>query len=115
MRTYDIIDRGAASVRSGPGGLRHLCDVVDPGHDPGVHPSILVPCEGAASATQKKLFFKLRQAKNAISTFQDGDLRPDQAALIAERLKVAERDVVDMNRRLRGDRVVECTGPQRRG
>ncbi|MDE5457902.1 sigma-70 family RNA polymerase sigma factor, partial [Bradyrhizobium sp. CSA112] len=57
----------------------------------------------AASATQKKLFFKLRQAKSAISAFQDGDLRPDQAALIAERLKVAERDVVDMNRRLQGD------------
>jgi RNA polymerase sigma-32 factor len=29
----------------------------------------------AASATQKKLFFKLRQAKSAISAFQDGDLR----------------------------------------
>jgi RNA polymerase sigma-32 factor len=57
----------------------------------------------AASATQKKLFFKLRQAKSAISALQDGDLRPDQADLIAERLKVAERDVVDMNRRLRGD------------
>jgi RNA polymerase sigma-32 factor len=57
----------------------------------------------AASATQKKLFFKLRQAKGAISAFQDGDLRPDQAGLIAERLKVAERDVVDMNRRLQGD------------
>jgi RNA polymerase sigma-32 factor len=57
----------------------------------------------AASATQKKLFFKLRQAKSAISALQDGDLRPDQAALIAERLKVAERDVVDMNRRLQGD------------
>jgi len=57
----------------------------------------------AASATQKKLFFKLRQAKSAISAFQDGDLRPDQAGLIAEHLKVAERDVVDMNRRLLGD------------
>ena len=57
----------------------------------------------AASATQKKLFFKLRQAKSAISAFQDGDLRPDQAGLIAERLKVAERDVIDMNRRLQGD------------
>ena len=57
----------------------------------------------AASAGQKKLFFKLRQAKSAISAFQDGDLRPDQAGLIAERLKVAERDVVDMNQRLQGD------------
>jgi RNA polymerase sigma factor (sigma-70 family) len=30
-------------------------------------------------------------------------LRPGQAGLIAERLKVAERDVVDMNQRLQGD------------
>jgi RNA polymerase sigma-32 factor len=42
-------------------------------------------------------------SKSAISALQDGDLRPDQAGLIAERLKVAERDVVDMNRRLQGD------------
>ena len=57
----------------------------------------------AASASQKRLFFKLRQAKSAISAFQDGDLPPEQAWLIAQRLKVAERDVVDMNRRLQGD------------
>ncbi len=30
-------------------------------------------------------------------------MRPEQAGLIAKRLKVAERDVVDMNRRLQGD------------
>src|SRR4029077_15125194 len=57
----------------------------------------------AASASQKKLFFKLRRAKSAISVLQDGDLRPEQVRLIAERLKVAERDIVDMNRRLHGD------------
>src|ERR1700741_1831735 len=57
----------------------------------------------AASASQKKLFFKLRRAKSAISALQDGDLRPEQVRLIAERLKVAERDVVMMNRRLHGD------------
>jgi RNA polymerase sigma-32 factor len=56
-----------------------------------------------ASASQKKLFFKLRRAKSAISALQDGDLRPEQAKLIAERLEVAERDVVEMNRRLHGD------------
>jgi RNA polymerase sigma-32 factor len=56
-----------------------------------------------ASASQKKLFFKLRRAKSAISALQDGDLRPEQVRLIAERLKVAERDVVTMDRRLRGD------------
>jgi len=57
----------------------------------------------AANATQKKLFFKLRRAKSAISALQDGDLRPEQVKLIAERLEVAEREVVDMNRRLQGD------------
>jgi RNA polymerase sigma-32 factor len=57
----------------------------------------------AASASQKKLFFKLRRAKSAISALQDGDLRPEQVRLVAERLKVAERDVVNINRRLHGD------------
>jgi len=57
----------------------------------------------AASASQKRLFFKLRRAKSAISALQDGDLRPEQVKLIAERLEVAEREVVEMNRRLHGD------------
>ncbi len=57
----------------------------------------------AASANQKKLFFKLRRAKSAISALQDGDLRPEQVKRIAENLKVAEREVVEMNRRLHGD------------
>jgi RNA polymerase sigma-32 factor len=57
----------------------------------------------AASASQKKLFFKLRRAKSAISALQDGDLRPEQVRLIAERLKVAERDVITMDRRLHRD------------
>ena len=57
----------------------------------------------AANAAQKKLFFKLRRAKSAIAALQDGELRPEQVKLIAERLEVAEREVVDMNRRLQGD------------
>jgi RNA polymerase sigma-32 factor len=55
------------------------------------------------TANQKKLFFNLRKAKSRISAFEDGDLRPDQVALIAERLSVNEQDVIDMNRRLSGD------------
>src|SRR3569623_1189315 len=35
---------------------------------------------------QKKLFFKLRQAKRAISALGDGDLLPEQVQTIAERL-----------------------------
>src|SRR5260221_4383127 len=57
----------------------------------------------AASAGHKKLFFKLRRAKSAVSALQDGDLQPEQVKLIAERLEVAEREVVEMNRRLHGD------------
>src|SRR5256884_581070 len=55
------------------------------------------------TANQKKLFFNLRKAKAEISAFEDGDLRPDQVALIANRLGVAEEDVIGMNRRLSGD------------
>jgi RNA polymerase sigma-32 factor len=55
------------------------------------------------TANQKKLFFNLRKAKSRISALEEGDLRPDQVKLIAERLGVTERDVVDMNRRLGGD------------
>ncbi len=57
----------------------------------------------AASASQKKLFFKLRRAKSAIAALQDGDLRPEQVKQIAETLEVTEREVVEMNRRLHGD------------
>ena len=55
------------------------------------------------TANQKKLFFNLRKAKSKISALQEGDLRPDQVKLIAQRLGVTEQDVVDMNRRLGGD------------
>jgi len=56
-----------------------------------------------ADAAQKKLFFKLRQSKSAISALEDGDPRPEQIKTIATRLKVSEREVVNMDRRLRGD------------
>src|SRR4029434_6260553 len=46
----------------------------------------------AASASQKKLFFKLRRAKSAISALEDGDLRAEQVKLIAERRARAQRE-----------------------
>src|SRR6201984_3266149 len=52
---------------------------------------------------QKKLFFNLRKAKSRISALDEGDMRPDQVKLIAKRLGVTERAVIDMNRRLGGD------------
>lgn len=55
------------------------------------------------TASQKKLFFNLRKIKGQIKALEDGDLHPDQVALIAERLGVPEADVISMNRRLGGD------------
>jgi RNA polymerase sigma-32 factor len=55
------------------------------------------------TANQKKLFFNLRKAKSKISALNEGDLRPEQVKTIAQRLGVAEQDVIDMNRRLAGD------------
>jgi RNA polymerase sigma-32 factor len=55
------------------------------------------------TANERKLFFNLRKTKNRISALQDGDMRPDQVAVIAQRLDVPEQDVIDMNRRLGGD------------
>lgn len=57
----------------------------------------------SAGPAQKKLFFKLRRAKSAIAAYEDGDLRPDQIKAISDHLKVSEDDVIDMDRRLRGD------------
>jgi RNA polymerase sigma-32 factor len=55
------------------------------------------------TANQKRLFFNLRKAKRRISANETGDLRPDHVKLLAEQLGVADRDVIDMNRRLHGD------------
>ena len=55
------------------------------------------------TVNQKKLFFKLRQAKGRIGAVGEGDMRPDQVGLIAKKIGVAEQDVIDMDRRLGGD------------
>jgi RNA polymerase sigma-32 factor len=55
------------------------------------------------TASQKKLFFKLRSAKNKIAALQSGDMHPDQVTQIAKHLGVTDQEVVDMNRRLAGD------------
>jgi RNA polymerase sigma-32 factor len=60
------------------------------------------------TANQKKLFFKLRSAKSKIAALESGDLRPDQVALIAQDLGVTDQDVVDMNRRLGGDKSINA-------
>ncbi len=55
------------------------------------------------TASQKKLFFNLRKAKSRISAFEEGDLKPENVALIAKRLGVSQQDVIEMNRRMGGD------------
>jgi RNA polymerase sigma-32 factor len=55
------------------------------------------------TASHRKLFFNLRKAKSRISALEEGDMRPDQVKLIAKRLGVTERAVIDINRRLGGD------------
>ena len=55
------------------------------------------------TASQKKLFFNLRRMKGQIQALEEGDLKPDQVKLIATRLGVEEKEVVNMNRRLSGD------------
>ncbi|MCL4127268.1 UNVERIFIED_CONTAM: hypothetical protein GTU68_061911 [Idotea baltica] len=56
---------------------------------------------GTTSA-QKKLFFNLRKAKNRIGALEEGDLRPENVARIANDLGVTEDEVVSMNRRMSG-------------
>ena len=58
------------------------------------------------TAAQRKLFFKLRSAKNKIAALESGDLHPDHVASIARDLDVADQDVIEMNRRIVGDRSI---------
>ena len=60
------------------------------------------------TTNQKRLFFKLRSAKNRIAALESGDLHPDQVASIAKSLDVTDQDVVDMNRRLSGDKSINA-------
>ena len=54
------------------------------------------------TAAQKKLFFNLRKLKSQITAAEEGDLHPENVTKIAERLKVPEAEVINMNRRLAG-------------
>lgn len=56
----------------------------------------------STSAARKSLFFNLRRTKKAIHAYEEGDLTTDHVRQIAERLKVSENDVIEMNRRLAG-------------
>jgi len=55
------------------------------------------------TGAQKKLFFGLRRAKQAISALEEGALTPEHAETIATRLGVAPQEVQEMNQRMAGD------------
>jgi RNA polymerase sigma-32 factor len=52
------------------------------------------------TAAQKKLFFNLRKLKGQMQAIEEGDMTPEHVTTIADRLNVAENEVVNMNRRL---------------
>ena len=58
------------------------------------------------TAAQRKLFFKLRSAKIRIAALETGDLHPEHVAQIAKDLEVADQEVVQMNRRMVGDKSI---------
>jgi RNA polymerase sigma-32 factor len=64
------------------------------------------------SVKHRKLFFNLAKAKSKISALEEGDLHPEQVKLIATRLLVTEQNVIDMNRRLRGDVSLNAPTPE---
>jgi RNA polymerase sigma-32 factor len=52
--------------------------------------------------SERILFFNLRKEKNRVAAPHDGDMHSEQVNLIAERLGVPKRSVLEMNRRLCG-------------
>ena len=54
------------------------------------------------TAAQKKLFFNLRKLKGQMQAMEEGDLTPEHVTGIANRLRVPENDVIQMNRRISG-------------
>ena len=51
-------------------------------------------------AAQKKLFFSLRKAKRQLNIYDNGELSPEEADKVAEKLGVTGREALEMNRRL---------------
>lgn len=60
---------------------------------------------------QKKLFFKLNQAKNAMKNM----FGEDDAAAVSQALGVKESEFVEMDQRLRGDYSLDCEGTDGEG
>lgn len=56
-----------------------------------------------SSANMKKLFFNLRHAKSSLSAYEEGDLKPENVAMMALLFGVRQKDVIAMNRNMGSD------------
>jgi RNA polymerase sigma-32 factor len=52
------------------------------------------------TVAQRRLFFNLRRLKGSLRLLEDGDMSPENVERIANDLRVPQRDVIAMNRRL---------------
>lgn len=55
-------------------------------------------------AAQKKLFYNLNRIKNRLGLYDNKELTPDTVKAIARELVVDEKEVLEMNRRIGGDK-----------
>ena len=76
--------------------------VVDQSFNTGVYTSFMVSCKNWNNSCKKKLFFSILDHLKVKKALDDGDLPPELVTEIADRLDVAENEVVDMNRRFAG-------------
>ena len=53
-------------------------------------------------ASQKKLFFRLRNLKSRLGITDNGDLSPDEVALLSDATDARPEDVIQINRRING-------------
>ena len=51
-------------------------------------------------ASQKKLFFSLRNLKGRLNILDSGELTPEQARLLSDKMNVSSDEIIKMNRRL---------------
>ena len=59
--------------------------------DPGIYPAFVVAGEDGYHRHREEAVFDLEGAKSRISALDEGEMRPDQVKLIAERLGVTSR------------------------
>jgi RNA polymerase sigma-32 factor len=77
--------------------------MMDQSVDPGIYPALMVAGKDGHNREPEEVVLQLAQGEGQDLGLEGGDLHPDQVKLIADRLGVTEKDVVDMNRRLGGD------------